>query len=87
MWYRRLLGPEILRLARVAALNLPAFETFLVELGQRGVAFAGLDDVAARALAAADEVSVAPVVRGSVDGRSGWIAAQAWARRGEPSIR
>jgi len=58
---------------------LAAFETFLVGLGRRGVAFAGLDDVAARALA--------PVVRGSVDGRSGWIAAQAWARRGEPSIR
>ena len=66
---------------------LAAFETFLVELGRRGVAFAGLDDVAARALAAADEVPAAPVVRGSVDGRSGWIAAQAWARRGEPSIR
>ena len=66
---------------------LAAFETFLVELGRTGVAFARLDDVAARALAAADEVPVAPVVRGSVDGRSGWIAAQAWARRGEPSIR
>jgi len=51
-------------------------ETFLAELRRRGVGLTTLDEVAARALARADELPVASVVRGAVGGRSGWIATQ-----------
>ena len=53
-----------------------AFEALLAELRRRGVALTTLDEVAARALARADELPVMPIVRGAVDGRSGWIATQ-----------
>jgi len=53
---------------------LTAFEAFLDELGCGDTRFVRLDAVAARALAAADELPVAAVVRGRVDGRSGWIS-------------
>ena len=59
---------------------LTAFESFIAELGRTGVRFVRLDAVAAQALAAGDELPVAPVVRRLVDGRSGWVAAQAHAR-------
>jgi len=39
-----------------------------------GVAFARLDDVAARALVAGDELPVAPVVRARILGRRGWVS-------------
>ena len=55
---------------------LAAFEVFLGELRRTGVRFVRLDDVAVQALGAGDELPVAPVVRGSVDGRSGWISAR-----------
>lgn len=51
-----------------------AFVDFLDELGRMGAGFARLGDVAKGARAARDELPVAPVVRGLVDGRSGWIA-------------
>lgn len=54
----------------------PAFERFLGELRQRGVALTTLDEIAAQALARPDELPVVPVVRGTVGGRSGWIATQ-----------
>ena len=57
-----------------------AFEAFIAGLGRTGVSFVRLDAVAAQALAAGDELPVAPVVRRLVDGRSGWVAAQARAR-------
>ena len=59
---------------------LTAFEAFIAGLGRTGVSFVRLDAVAAQALAAGDELPVAPVVRRLVDGRSGWVAAQAHAR-------
>ena len=60
----------------------PAFERFLAELRQRSVALTTLDQIAARALARADELPVASVVRRAVGGRSGWIATQ-----GQPRAR
>ncbi|PYN89709.1 MAG: 4-deoxy-4-formamido-L-arabinose-phosphoundecaprenol deformylase [Candidatus Rokuibacteriota bacterium] len=59
---------------------LTAFEAFLDALGRSRVRFARLDDVVDRLRAAADETPIACVVRGSVDGRSGWVAAPGWTR-------
>jgi len=66
---------------------LPAFAAFLDELGRIGVGFARLDEVASQALAAGDELPIAPVVRGLVDGRSGWIAAEGSPRARSPMAR
>ena len=59
---------------------LTAFEAFLDGLSRSRVRFACLDDVVDRLRAAADETPIACVVRGSVDGRSGWVAAPGWTR-------
>ena len=53
----------------------PALERFVAGARRAGAALTRLDEVAAVALADADELPVAPVVRGRVDGRSGWISA------------
>jgi peptidoglycan/xylan/chitin deacetylase (PgdA/CDA1 family) len=53
-----------------------AFQTFIERAASRGVAFARLDDVAGRALAAGGEVPFAPVMRARMEGRSGWVSAQ-----------
>ncbi len=55
---------------------LRTFETFLGELDASRVRLARLDDVAAGLMAAGDDVPVARVVRGWIDGRSDWIALQ-----------
>jgi hypothetical protein len=55
---------------------LPTFETFLAELVALRVPLKRLDDLAARAIAAGDELPIARVVRGWIDGRSSWIALQ-----------
>jgi undecaprenyl phosphate-alpha-L-ara4FN deformylase len=57
-----------------------AFAAFLDELGRMGGGFARLGDVAKRARAAGDELPIAPVARGRVEGRSGWIAVAGPAR-------
>ena len=59
----------------------PALERF-VERGRRArVAFTRLDEVAAAALAAGEDLPVAPVTQSCVAGRSGWISAQGPADR------
>jgi undecaprenyl phosphate-alpha-L-ara4FN deformylase len=55
---------------------LQTFETFLGELDASRVRLARLDDVAAGVMAAGDDLPVARVVRGWIDGRSDWIALQ-----------
>ena len=55
---------------------LGTFETFLGELDASQVRLARLDDMAAGVMAAGDELPVARVVRGWIDGRSSWIALQ-----------
>jgi hypothetical protein len=55
---------------------LGTFETFLGELDAAHVRLARLDDMAAGVMAAGDELPVARVVRGWIDGRSSWIALQ-----------
>lgn len=55
---------------------LGTFAGFLEEIRRRGVALATLDEAVARVLAAGGEVPVAPVTRGRVAGRSGWVASQ-----------
>jgi len=59
---------------------LETFEALLGELVRGRVRFSRLDDVATRVLAAGDELPVAHVVRGSIDGRSDWLTVQGWAR-------
>jgi peptidoglycan/xylan/chitin deacetylase (PgdA/CDA1 family) len=59
---------------------LKTFEVFLGELVSSHVRLSRLDDVASRAIAAGDELPIARVIRGWIDGRSDWIALQAWAR-------
>jgi peptidoglycan/xylan/chitin deacetylase (PgdA/CDA1 family) len=56
------------------------FATFLDELGRMGAGVVRLGDVAGCARAAGDELPSTPVVRGRVDGRSGWIAVAGTAR-------
>lgn len=58
-----------------------AFQTFAERAASAGVAFARLDDVAARALVVGDELPVAPVLRARVEGRSGWVSMQGPAER------
>ena len=58
-----------------------AFQTFAARAASAGVAFARLDDVAARALGAGDALPVAPVLRARVEGRSGWVSMQGPAER------
>jgi peptidoglycan/xylan/chitin deacetylase (PgdA/CDA1 family) len=55
---------------------LRTFEAFLGELAASRVRLARLDDVAAGAIAAADALPIARVVRGWIAGRSDWIAQQ-----------
>jgi peptidoglycan/xylan/chitin deacetylase (PgdA/CDA1 family) len=55
---------------------LGAFESFLDELVAARTRLSRLDDLAARAIAAGDELPIAAVVRGWVGGRSSWIAFQ-----------
>lgn len=52
----------------------PAFESFVDGLRRAGAFFTRLDEVAATALAAGEDLPVAPVIRGRVGGRSGWIS-------------
>lgn len=59
---------------------LKTFEAFLGELVSSRVRLSRLDDVASHAIAAGDELPIARVIRGWIDGRSDWIALQAWAR-------
>ncbi len=58
---------------------LGTFAEFLEGSRRRDVAFTALDEAVAR-IAAADDLPVAPVTRGRVDGRSGWVASQGPAR-------
>src|SRR5206468_11363969 len=53
----------------------PALERFVEGARRAGAALTRLDEVAAAALADGDDLPVAPVIRGRVDGRSGWISA------------
>jgi undecaprenyl phosphate-alpha-L-ara4FN deformylase len=55
---------------------LDTFAAFLAELVAVRARLTRLDDLAARAIAAGDELPVAKVVRGWIGGRSGWIALQ-----------
>jgi hypothetical protein len=55
---------------------LKAFETFLRELDASRVGLTRLDEVAAGVMAAGDDLPVARVVRGWIEGRSDWIALQ-----------
>jgi peptidoglycan/xylan/chitin deacetylase (PgdA/CDA1 family) len=52
------------------------FEAFLGELAALRVRLARLDDIAAATLAAGDELPIARVIRGRIEGRSSWIALQ-----------
>jgi peptidoglycan/xylan/chitin deacetylase (PgdA/CDA1 family) len=52
----------------------PAFESFVDGSRRAGAVFTRLDEVAATALAASEDLPVAPVIRGRVGGRSGWIS-------------
>ncbi len=61
---------------------LGTFEAFLAELAAAGARLTRLDDLAARAIAAGDELPIARVVRGWIDGRSDWIALQGRAAPG-----
>ncbi|OLD30914.1 MAG: hypothetical protein AUG01_10995 [Candidatus Rokubacteria bacterium 13_1_20CM_2_69_58] len=53
----------------------PALERFVEGARRAGAALTRLDEVAAAALADGDDLPIAPVIRGRVDGRSGWISA------------
>ena len=53
----------------------PALERFVEGARRAGAGLARLDEVAAAALADGDDLPVAPVIRGRVYGRSGWISA------------
>ena len=55
---------------------LKTFETFLRELDASRVRLARLDEVAAGVMAAGDDLPVARVIRGWIEGRSDWIALQ-----------
>src|SRR5213078_2661490 len=60
--------------ALVGALR-PALERFVEGARRAAAALTRLDEVAAAAHADGDALPVAPLVRGRVDGRSGWISA------------
>jgi len=59
----------------------PALESFVERARRARVAFTRLDEVAAAALAAGEDLPVAPVTQSPVPGRSGWISAQGPADR------
>jgi undecaprenyl phosphate-alpha-L-ara4FN deformylase len=59
----------------------PAFESFVEMARRAGATFTRLDEVAAAALAAGEDLPVAPVIRREVSGRSGWISARGRAKR------
>ena len=61
---------------------LGAFEAFLAELAAVRARLTRLDELAARAITAGDELPIARVVRGWIGGRSDWIALQGRAARG-----
>jgi hypothetical protein len=61
---------------------LGAFAAFLAELAAVRARLTRLDELAARAIAAGDELPIAKVVRGWIGGRSDWIALQGRAARG-----
>jgi undecaprenyl phosphate-alpha-L-ara4FN deformylase len=50
-------------------------ERFAGQARRAGASFTRLDEVAAAALAAGEDLPVAPVIRGRVSGRSGWVSA------------
>jgi undecaprenyl phosphate-alpha-L-ara4FN deformylase len=58
------------------------FAAFLAELAAVRARLTRLDEIAARAIAAGDELPIAKVVRGWIGGRSDWIALQGRAARG-----
>ena len=53
----------------------PALESFVAQTRRAGAAFTRVDEVATAVLAGGHELPVAPVIRGRVGGRSGWISA------------
>jgi len=62
----------------------PALERFAGHAGQArraGAAFTRLDEIAAVALAAGEDLRVAPVIRARVGGRDGWVSAPGPASR------
>ena len=61
---------------------LGAFEAFLAELAAVRARLTRLDELAARAITARDELPIARVVRGWIGGRSDWIALQGRAAPG-----
>jgi len=61
---------------------LGAFEAFLAELAAMRARLTRLDELAARAITAGDELPIAKVVRGWIGGRSNWIALQGRAAPG-----
>jgi len=61
---------------------LGAFEAFLAELAAVRARLTRLDELAARAITAGDELPIARVVRGWIGGRSDWIALQGRAAPG-----
>jgi undecaprenyl phosphate-alpha-L-ara4FN deformylase len=61
---------------------LGAFEAFLAELAAVRARLTRLDELAARAITAGDELPIAKVVRGWIGGRSDWIALQGRAAPG-----
>ena len=61
---------------------LGAFEAFLAELAAARTRLTRLDELAARAISARDELPIARVVRGWIGGRSDWIALQGRAAPG-----
>jgi peptidoglycan/xylan/chitin deacetylase (PgdA/CDA1 family) len=61
---------------------LGAFEAFLAELAVVRARLTRLDELAARAITAGDELPIAKVVRGWIGGRSDWIALQGRAAPG-----
>jgi len=61
---------------------LGAFAAFLAELAAVRARLTRLDELAARAITAGDELPIAKVVRGWIGGRSDWIALQGRAARG-----
>src|SRR5262249_9279084 len=56
--------------------HVKTFEAFLGELDAAHVRLARLDDLAATVRAVGDDLPVAPIVRGWIEGRSSWIALQ-----------
>jgi len=59
---------------------LKTFEALLAELVKSRARLARLDDIVARVIATGEELPIARVVRGWIDGRSDWIAQQGMAQ-------